>query len=101
MHHYLEHAVSAIDYVLQNQIPNPPPKAPPGLEKISDTILGWLKWGTLVCGVGGLLICALMIVVGRRNRNAMASDGVAGAVWVIGGLALASLAGGLVGVFVF
>lgn len=80
-------------------VPNPPPAAPPGLETITNTILGWLKWGVLVGGVAGLLICASMIVVGRRNRNALASDGIQGAVWVLGGLALAAVAGGLVGVF--
>jgi hypothetical protein len=98
--HHIEHAASVIDYVMQGGgIPNPPPAPPPGLEKISNTVLGWLKWAALVCGVGGLLICAIMIITGRRRSNAMASDGIAGAVWVLGGLALASLAGGLVGVF--
>ena len=80
-------------------VPNPPPAAPPGLAVITNTVLGWLKWGVLVGGVAGLLICAVMIVIGRRNRNAMASDGISGAVWVLGGLALAAVAGGLVGVF--
>lgn len=81
------------------QVPNPGPVVPPGLGPITDTILGWLKWGALVGGVAGLLICSVMIVAGRRNRNALASDGIQGAVWVLGGLALASSAAGLVGVF--
>lgn len=84
---------------VQSVIPNPPPAIPEGLADITDTVIGWLKWGVLAGGVAGLLICAMMIVVGRRNRNALASDGVQGAVWVIGGLALAATASGLVGVF--
>ena len=41
-----------------------------------------------------------MIAVGRRNRNALATEGVAGAAWVLLALAMASAASGLVGVFV-
>ncbi|MCU1650987.1 MAG: hypothetical protein JWQ60_2136 [Pseudonocardia sp.] len=84
-------------FVLAAAIPNPGPVAPPGLADITNTLLGWLKWGLLVAGVGGILICAGMIILGRRNRNQMATDGVLGSVWVLGGLALASAAGVLVG----
>lgn len=81
------------------QAPNPGPAAPPGLENLSTLILSWLKWGVLVAGVAGILICAGMIIVGRRNRNQLAADGVLGSVWVMAGLALASAAAALVGVF--
>ena len=81
------------------QIPDPAPTAPPGLDELTNTLLAWLKWGVLVAGVGGLLICAGMIILGRRNRNQMATDGVLGSIWVLGGLALASAAATLVGVF--
>ncbi len=81
-------------------IPNPKPAIPPGLGPIADTVVSWGKWAVLAAGVVGLLICAMQIIIGRRNRNAMAADGVAGAVWVIGGLALAASAAGLVGVFI-
>lgn len=80
-------------------VPNPSPQAPPGLEAISNKLVSWVKWGVLVGGVVGLLICAGQIVIGRRNRNQLAMDGIAGSAWVMGGLALASVAAGLVGVF--
>lgn len=86
-------------FTLPLQVPDPEPQAPPGLEEVANTIISWLKWGVLVGGVVGLLICALMIVVGRRNRNALAADGIQGSVWVIGGLAMASAAALVVGVF--
>ncbi len=32
-------------------VPDPPAQAPPGLSAPVNTILGWGKWGVLVCGV--------------------------------------------------
>ncbi|WP_197040552.1 hypothetical protein [Pseudonocardia halophobica] len=66
---------------------------------MADMILGWLKWGVLAAGVAGLLICAVMIIVGRRNRSATAYDGLIGSAWILGGLALASVAAVIVGAF--
>ena len=80
-----------------NGVPNPPPIAPPGLEAVANMLLGWLKWGGLVAGVVGLGICAIMMILGRRNRSNMAVDGASGIPWVLGGLSLISLASGLVG----
>jgi hypothetical protein len=84
---------------LAAEVPNPAPVAPPGLDKLAGTLLGWLKWGVLAGGVGGILICSGMIILGRRNRNQMAIEGMIGGAWVLGGLALASAAAVLVGVF--
>ena len=81
------------------QIPNPAPKAPPGLDALAQQLLGWLKWGVLVAGILGILVCALMLIIGRRNRSATAYEGLVGSAWVIGGLALASVAALLVGAF--
>jgi hypothetical protein len=80
-------------------IPQPAPQAPPGLENASNLILGWLVWGARVGGVAGVLICALMIIVGRRNRNQMATEGVFSLAWVFGGLSLVAVAASLVGAF--
>jgi hypothetical protein len=80
-------------------VPNPPAQAPAGLQTLANTLLGWLKWGVLAASVAGLLICSAMIVVGRRNRNQMATEGLIGAAWVMGGLALASVAAVLVSTF--
>jgi cytosine/uracil/thiamine/allantoin permease len=47
----------------------------------------------------GILICAIMLIIGRRNRSATAYEGLVGSAWVLGGLALASVAALLVGAF--
>jgi hypothetical protein len=59
-------------------------------------LLSWLVWGIAISGLAGLLICAGMIILGRRSRNQMAIDGLIGALWVFGGLALAGSAAVLV-----
>lgn len=89
-----------LDVLAWLQVPNPPPKPPPGLEKFGTDIIAWLKWGVLIGGMVGLLICSGMIILGRRNRSSVAQDGLVGSVWVIGGLAMASVASIIVGTFV-
>ena len=78
------------------QVPNPAPIAPPGLEGPVSTFLGWLKWGGLIAGMIGLVVCGVMMMVGRRNRSATAVDGAAGIPWVLAGLTVVSLASGIV-----
>ncbi|GAA3239567.1 hypothetical protein GCM10017691_40860 [Pseudonocardia petroleophila] len=79
--------------------PNPDATVPPGLGDFANQILGWLKWGVLFSGVLGLLVCAVMIIIGRRNRSATAYEGLVGSAWILGGLALASVAAVIVGAF--
>ena len=86
--------------LLTAAIPNPGPAAPPGLGELTNTILSWLKWGCLVGGVAGLMICGGMMILGRRNRNQMAIEGVSSVVWVFGGLSLVATAAGLVAVVI-
>ena len=50
-------------------------------------------------GVIGLLICAAQMAIGRRNRHSFAADGAAGIPWVLGGVSLAVIAAGVIGVF--
>jgi hypothetical protein len=78
-------------------VPNPAPVAPPGLAATANTMLAWLKWIGLVAGVLGFGLCALMMIVGRRNRSNMAVDGASGIPWVFAGLSLMTLSAGLVG----
>ena len=80
-------------------VPNPGPVAPPGFAGIVGNLLGWLKWGVLGAGVAGVLFCAFMMIIGRRNRSALSYEGLIGSAWVLGGLALASVAAVLVGAF--
>lgn len=79
--------------------PDPAPAAPPGLDIFAAQILSWLKWGVLFAGVMGILVCAIMIIIGRRNRSATAYEGLVGSAWILGGLALASVAAVIVGAF--
>ena len=63
---------------LAGGVPNPAPKAPPGLTGPINTLLAWWKWGALVAGVFGLIGCGAMMAIGRRNRSNLAADGAAG-----------------------
>jgi hypothetical protein len=79
--------------------PNPAPQAPPGLTRPVTTIIAWGKWGVLVCGMAGLLICAGKMAIGHRNRATFAADGATGVPWVLGGLSLAAVAAAVASVF--
>ena len=83
--------------LLAAAVPNPSPEAPPGLDGVANTFLGWLKWGGLLAGVVGLMVCGIMMMIGRRNRSATAVDGATGIPWVVAGLSVITLASGLVG----
>jgi hypothetical protein len=81
---------------------NPKPCAPPGLGGNGGpvgTILAWGKWGVIICGLAGLLMCAGKMAIGHRNRATLAADGATGIPWVLGGLSLAMLSAGIVTTF--
>ncbi|WP_309114655.1 hypothetical protein [Saccharothrix sp.] len=85
----------------QIEIPDPPPQAPEGpLAEATNTMLGFMKWGGLVGGVGAGIAAGIMMVIGRRNRNNMAIEGAISIPWIVGGLALVLGAASLVGFFV-
>jgi hypothetical protein len=84
---------------VEGGVPNPAPQAPPGLSRPVNTVLAWGKWGVLVCGVAGLLICGGKMAIGHRNRATFAAEGATGVPWVLGGLSLAAVAAAIVGVF--
>jgi hypothetical protein len=92
-------AVRGAMWLLLAGAPNPAPQAPPGLTGPVTTIIAWGKWGVLVCGVAGLLICAGKMAIGHRNRATFAADGATGVPWVLGGLSLAAVAAAIVSVF--
>lgn len=71
---------------------NPGPVAPPGLDTFGTTVISWAKWILRICGVVGLMVCGIMMAVGRRQRSAFAADGAAGIPWVLGGLTLGAIA---------
>ena len=80
-------------------VPNPNPVPVPGLVGPVTTIIGWGKWLVMILGVVGLLICGGQMAIGRRNRHSFAADGAAGIPWVLGGISLATIAAGVVTVF--
>lgn len=80
-------------------IPNPPPGVPQQFQGFGNMVVAALKWILIVAGVGGLLACAIMIVVGRRNRNQLAQQGIFDVGYVMLGLAIGSVAAVIVGMF--
>jgi hypothetical protein len=95
--HLLQHVNDVATALLALDPPDPDPVAPPGLAEFAGTILSWLKWIAIVCGVGGFIFCGVQMIVGQRGRHAMAADGAAGVPWVIAGLSMVIFAAGLVG----
>ncbi|MBO0849284.1 MAG: hypothetical protein J2P20_07475 [Pseudonocardia sp.] len=95
----IAHRVALALLYASEPTPNPPPQAPPGIGELADQVIAWLKWAVLAAGMIGILVCAGMIIVGRRRRGGLAQEGLIGSVWVLGGLALASVAAVLVGAF--
>ena len=73
-------------------INNPPAVPPQGVEQTVDQLLAWGKWIAFVCGVAGLIVSGIMMMLGRRNRSQMSADGAIGLPWVIGGLSCVVLA---------
>ncbi|MCK9931061.1 hypothetical protein MXD62_28620 [Frankia sp. Mgl5] len=88
------------DPAIDKDVPNPDVEAPPGLGEAVNTALSWLKWGAFVAGVAGLLWCAIMMGIGRRNRSAMAVEGAMGVPWGLLAVSLAVAAPALVSAFV-
>jgi len=54
MSYLLTAATDAVNTLAQG-VPNPPAQAPPGLDKFTNQILGWLKWG---CGIAAIGACS-------------------------------------------
>lgn len=92
---------TAAEFVLAQAptIPNPPPGVPKEFQGFGDMIVAALKWVLIVAGVAGLLACAIMIVIGRRNRNQLAQQGIFDVGYVMLGLAVGSVAAVVVGMF--
>jgi hypothetical protein len=90
------HAITNLLGALGVAVPNPAPVAPPGLQGPAEMLLGWMKWVGIIAGLVGFGLCALMMILGRRNRSNLAVDGASGIPWVLGGLSLITLSSGLV-----
>lgn len=80
---------TAIGTALLAAVPNPPPAAPPGLGDFVNQVLGYSKWIILALAVLCIMVCAAMIIAGRRQRSATAYSGLEGLAWIIGGIGVA------------
>ncbi|MCI0690046.1 MAG: hypothetical protein L0Y54_22845 [Sporichthyaceae bacterium] len=87
----------ALRVAAQPQVPDGEPQPPTSeLGAVMNTWVGYAKFFALFAGVIGLIICAGMMAIGRRNRSTMAADGLSGVPWVVGGISLVALAVGIV-----
>ncbi|MEQ0560718.1 hypothetical protein ABJI51_16650 [Amycolatopsis sp. NEAU-NG30] len=77
-------------------VPDPPPKAPPGLEAFGDFVVSSLKYFGIIAIVAGFALIAIMMALGRRNRSEWAAQGVLGLPYVIGAVLIVVGAGGIV-----
>jgi hypothetical protein len=74
---------------LASVLPAPPPETPPALVEFVDL---WFELGQWIIGAAAalcVLICAVMLIVGRKQRSATAYQGLEGIAWIIGGVGLA------------
>lgn len=85
-------AAHSLAAVVPAELVNPPAQPPEGVEATVNTLLGWGKWIAFVCGVAGIVVSGMMMMLGRRNRSQMSADGAIGLPWVIGGLSCVVLA---------
>jgi hypothetical protein len=40
-------------------VPNPDPAVIPGLDGVAELAISWLKWGSIITGLGALIIAAI------------------------------------------
>ena len=73
------------------QVPDVPAQEIPGLGPVATRILGWVKWISIIAGVAGIIVIAIMMMIGRRNRSQMAADGLSALPWIVGGLILVGI----------
>jgi hypothetical protein len=97
-HQLMTVAMSAPDTVFAYELPNQDVKAPPFMGNVT-MLVGWLKWGALIAGVIGLIVCAVMMMIGRRGRSQTAVEGASGIPWVLAGLTLVAFSTALVNQF--
>ena len=62
MHHVLSMLAD-----LPAQIPNPPPAAPPELQAKTSTVVGLVKWGSLMAGLVGLAAFGMLALAADRG----------------------------------
>ncbi len=92
--------LAQVTNLAQVPVPDPPAELPPGFDRFSNTIIGWLKGVAFAVAVGMFVVSGLMVMAGRRRSNQVATEGVFGTLWVAGGLAIVGSAALFVGAFI-
>ncbi len=72
------------------------PRLPGELYRRIEPFVGWLAMAGLIVGIIGLIICGMMMIMGRRGKNQTAVEGAIGIPWVLAGLTVIALSSGLV-----
>jgi hypothetical protein len=82
--------------VLNGVIPNPAPVAPTGSGAMT-TLIGWVKWGSLLCCAGAAVTAGGMIAVGNTSRRAeLAERGKVTLICAVIGAIVVAVAGTLI-----
>ena len=82
--------------VLLGIVPDPAPLAPAGAGAVT-TLLGWLKWGSLICCAGAAVMAGGMIALGNTSRRAeMAERGKVTLICSVIGAVVIAVAGTLI-----
>lgn len=84
--------IVSFELVAMEGLDNPGAQAPPGLGDVATLILSYTKWIAGTLGVIGVIVIAIMMMIGRRNRSQMAADGLSALPWIVGGFLLIGLA---------
>ena len=80
--------IVSFDLLAQVDVPEVGSTEIPGLGPVLITVLEWVKWLSIIAGIGGIIVIAIMMMIGRRNRSQMAADGLSALPWIVGGLIL-------------
>jgi hypothetical protein len=88
LHHFLPLLTDPAPGGGGDVIPDPPAALPAGLGPSASKLVSWAKGACDVIAVLSLLMCAGMMMAGRRRRGELAVEGAIGGGWVIAGLAL-------------
>lgn len=89
-------AVEHAQWVLAAPPPDGPPQPPPGIAGFANQAVGWLKWVLSACALAGVLAGAILIAIGRRNRNDTAINGFVGVGYAVLALGVGATAGAVV-----
>lgn len=79
-------------------VPNPSPKPPPGSSDFL-TVLNWVMWIALACGVLGFIIAGVMMMLQSQGRMSSGGEHMGRVAWVAVGCIVVAAASGLTNQF--